>query len=168
MATPGHDAHINWWVLGSMITNAVLFFGFIAMKLKPHVSNGLIARRENMAKQLEEARAKQAEAERRLDEYKTKLENLEAEVARIVRSYEAEAEADKARLAEDAERAMQRFARETEFTISQEVKKAEKAIREAAIGATLEAAEQLLAAKITADDRRRLADEYIRELEEVA
>src|SRR5688572_23712355 len=97
----GHDAHINWWVLGSMITNAVLFFGFLAMKLKPHVSNGLIARRENMAKQLEEARGKQAEAERRLDEYKRKLDNLEAEVAGIVRAYEAEAEADKRRLAED-------------------------------------------------------------------
>jgi F-type H+-transporting ATPase subunit b len=151
-----------------MITNALLFFGFLAMKLKPHVSNGLIARRENMAKQLEEARAKQADAERRLDEYKTKLENLEAEVARIVKSYEAEAAADKQRLAEDTDRAIQRFVRETEFTINQEVKKAEKAIRDAAVSATLEAAEGLLKSKITADDRRRLADEYIRELEEVA
>jgi F-type H+-transporting ATPase subunit b len=164
----GGHGEINWWVLGSMITNAALFFGFLAMKLKPHVSNGLIARRENMAKQLEEARAKQAEAERRLDEYKTKLDNLEAEVARIVKSYEAEADADRRRLAEDADRAIQRFVRETEFTISQEVKKAEKAIRDAAVASTLEAAEQLLTTKITPDDRRRLADEYIQQLEEVA
>ncbi len=163
-----HEAHINWWVLGSTITNAILFFGFLAMKLRPHVSNGLLARRENMAKQLEEARTQQAEAERRLEEYKAKLENLEAEVARIVRSYEAEAEADKQRLTEETDRAMLRFARETEFTISQEVKKAEKAIRDAAVSATLEAAEQLLTSKITSDDRRRLADEYIRDLEKVA
>ena len=161
-------AHIDWFVLGSMITNAVLFFGFIAVRLKPHVSNGLIARRENMQKQLEEARAKQAEAERRLDEYKKKLENLEAEVAQIVKSYEAEADADRRRLVEDTDRAAQRFARETEFTISQEVKKAEKAIRNAAVASTLEAAEQLLNSKITSDDRRRLADEYIRDLEKVA
>jgi F-type H+-transporting ATPase subunit b len=164
----GHEAHIDWFVLGSTITNALLFFGFLAIKLKPHVTNGLIARRENMQKQLEEARTKQADAERRLDEYKAKLENLENEVARIVKSYESEAEADRRRLAEDTERAIQRFARETEFTISQEVKKAEKAIRDAAIASTLEAAEELLKSKITSDDRRRLADEYIRDLEKVA
>jgi F-type H+-transporting ATPase subunit b len=163
-----HSNHIDWFVLGSMITNALLFFGFLALRLKPHVSNGLIARRENMAKQLEEARAKQAEAERRLAEYKTKLENLEAEVARIVKSYESEAEADRRRMQEEADRAIQRFVRETEFTISQEAKKAEKAIRNAAISATLEAAEQLLTSRITSDDRRRLADEYIRDLEKVA
>lgn len=164
----GHVARIDWWVLGSMITNAILFFGFIAMKLKPHVSKGLIDRRDDMANQLEEAKRKQNEAARRLDEYKAKLDNLEAEVARIVRAYEAEAEADKHRLKEDADRAIQRFARETEFTLHQEVKKAEKAIREAAISATLEAAEEIVSSQITADDRRRLADEYIDQLEEVA
>lgn len=168
-ATGGeHEGGINWWVLGSMITNAILFFGFLGIKLSPIVSEGLKSRRENMAKQLEDARAKQAEAEKRLEEYKEKLDNLEAEVEGIVASYQKEAEADKKRMAEDTEKAVQRLVRETEFTISQETKKAEKVIRDAAIAATIETAEKMLEDKISSDDRRRLADEYIANLERVA
>lgn len=168
-ATGGdHGGGIDWWVLGSAITNAILFFGFLGFKLAPVVSEGLKSRRENMAKQLEDARAKQAEAERRLEEYKEKLDNLEAEVEGIVASYQKEAEADKRRMAEDTEKAVQRLVRETEFTISQEAKKAEKLIRDAAIAATLESAEKMLKEKVSSDDRRRLADEYIADLEKVA
>jgi F-type H+-transporting ATPase subunit b len=161
----GHDAHINWWTLGSMMVNAILFFGFLAIKLRPVVSNGLVARRENMAKQLEEARAQQAEAEKRLDEYKAKLDNLESEVDRIVKSYENEAEADRRRMSEEADRAIQRLVRETEFTLGQEVKKAEKIIREAAVSSTLEAAEEILTRSLTEADQKRLAEEYIARIE---
>ncbi len=160
----GHG-HLNWWVIGSLITNAVLFFGFLAMKLKPMVSNSLAERHDNMAKQLEEAQIKQAEAEARAKEFKEKLENLEAEVERIVESYRAEAQADKERMISDTEKAIVRLSREMDFTIRQEVLKAENTIREAAVQATMAAAEQKIVQRITDADQRRLADQYIQKLE---
>ena len=84
----GHH-HVDWFAVGSMIFNAVLFFGFLAYKAKPAIADGLLSRRNTMVQRLEEAQKKQAEAEKRLAEYAHKLEHLEEEVARIVKSYEA-------------------------------------------------------------------------------
>ncbi len=164
----GHGDGIDWWKLGSMITNAVLFFGGLAYLLAPKVRDALSARRGNMAKRLEEAQKRTAEAEQRLAEYKNKLDHLEEEVQRIVSAYEAEAQADRVRAQQDTEKALERLARENEFTIQQEMRKAEKIIRDAAVNATLEAAEQLVRERITEADRRRLADQYVRSLEQGA
>ena len=63
---------------------------------------------------------------------------------RVVKGYEAEAEADVARLRDETAKSIERLERETEFTLQQEVRKAEKVIRAAAAAATLETAEQLV------------------------
>lgn len=159
---------INWFVMLSTIGNAVLFFGFVGYKLRPIVSRGLSSRRDSMARQLEEARIKQEDAERRLAEYAHRLEHLEEEVERIVRSFEAEAKADAERMKAETERAIERLARENDFTIQQELRKAQKLIQEAGITATLEVAESLVKERITDADRRRLADQYIASLEKSA
>lgn len=160
------DHSINWFVVGSMFTNFVLFFGFLYVKLKGPVKTALEDRRDNMAKELEEAQAKQREAEAKLAEFKDKLSNLEAEVDRVVKSYEAEAEADAARMKDEAEKMVERLSRESEFTIKQEYRKAEQKIQTAAAKATLEAAEALIKERITDADRRRLVDQYISNLEQ--
>ena len=157
---------ISWWVIGSMVTNFVLFFGFLFVKLKGPVKGALVERRTNMAKKLEEAQAKQREAEAQLAEYKAKLANLEVEVQRVVSSYEATAKAEVQRMRQDNDKAIERLARESDFTIQQEMRKAEKMIREAAVRATLEAAESLIKERITDADRRRLVDQYISNLEQ--
>lgn len=159
------DHSVNWWVLGSMFTNFVLFFGFLAVKLKGPVGSALENRRSDMAKRLEEAQAKQREAEARLAEYKEKLANLESEVQRVIASYEAEAKADAERMQADTDKAIERLARESEIHIQQEVRKAEQTIRESAVRATLEAAEALIKDRITDADQRRLVDQYISNLE---
>lgn len=155
---------INWFELGSMFVNFAVLFGFLAWKLSPAVRNGLKARREDIGKRLIEAQKKQAEAEARLEAYKTKLDNLETEFQRVVESYEAEARADQKRMEEEADKAIQRLARETEFTIQQEVRKAEKLIQATAVEATLRKAEALVRERITDDDRRRLDQACIQEL----
>jgi len=161
-----HDEHLSWWVIGSMFTNFILFFGFLFVKLRRPVVDALAERRTNMAKQLEEAQAKQRAAEAQLAEYKAKLANLEAEVSQVVSSYEATAKAEVERMRQDNEKAIERLSRESDFTIQQEMRKAEKLIREAAVRATLEAAESLIKERITDADRRRLVDQYISNLEQ--
>lgn len=161
MAASGEHGEVNWFAVGSMIVNFFLFFGFLGYVLRRPVKGYLETRRENMAVQLREAQTRQAEAERKLAEYEGKLANLEGEVQRIVKSFEAQGEADRERLKNDADRAMERLVREVDFTLRQESLKAQREIREAGVKATLAMAEQMITERITDADRRRLADEYI-------
>ncbi len=167
-AAGGHSGEFNLFLVISLFTNFILFFGFLFIKLRPVVKTALHDRRENMGVRLREAEAKQKLAEARLAEYREKLENMELEIRRVVKGYEAEAEADVARLRDETSKSIDRLQRETEFTLQQEVRKAERVIRNAAAVATLETAEQLVKERITDADQRRLADQYVTQLEQNA
>jgi F-type H+-transporting ATPase subunit b len=162
------EHHFNAFEYFSTLTNFVVMFGFLAYVLKQPLQTFLETRRENMAAKLREAKDKQLQAEQRITEYKHRLDHLEEEVQRIVQAYEKEGEADRERMRVDAERAIERLTREADFTLKQEVRKAEKQIREAAAAATLEAAESMVKERITDADQRRLVDTYIGNLETAA
>lgn len=165
MAAGGADGHAegHWdmFKLVSQYLNFFILFGFIAFVVRKPLMMFLEQRRENMAGQLRIAQEKQAQAEKRLAEYASKLEHLEEEIGRVVKSFEAQGEADRQRMIQDADRAAERLVREVDFTIRQESIKATKAIREAGVQATLAMAEKLIVERITDSDRRRLADEYV-------
>lgn len=151
----------NLWKLGSQFLNFFILFGGIYVLVRKPLQTYLEQRREDMASKLREAQEKQAQAEKRLAEYASKLEHLEEEIARVVKSFEAQGEADKQRMLQDGDRAVERLSREVDFTIRQEVAKATKEIREAGVEATVKMAEKLISERITDSDRRRLADEYV-------
>lgn len=156
-----HASGIDWVLVVSLFTNAILFFGFLFWAARPAVSKALAARRANMAVDLERAQAKQTEAEQRLAEYQAKLDNLEREVAVVVQAYEREAKADEARIREETDRAIERMNREAEFTIRQETVKARRAIQAAAVEATLDAAEKKIRERIGDADHARLTRRYV-------
>ena len=164
----GHGNGVDPFVMVCLFGNFIIFFGFLFWKVGPTISMALKARRETMAEELAEAREKQREAEAQLAAYRDKLNNLEAEVQRIVASYEAEARAEAKRLEEDTQRALARLQRESEFTISQEIRKVEDALRAATVEATMEQAEVLIRDRIRPADHRRLADQYINRIEQEA
>jgi len=161
----GGEAHWDMFQLVSQYVNFVILFGGIALLVRKPLQTFLEMRRENMAGQLRIAQERQAEAERKLAEYASKLDRLEEEIGRVVKSFEAQGEADRQRMVIDADRAVERLVREADFTIRQESIKATKEIREAGVEATLAIAEKLIAERITDSDRRRLADEYVSQVQ---
>lgn len=156
----------GWAEMALVIGSAVIFFGYIIYKVRPSVAGGLRLRRMKIEEQLAEAEKKAAEAEARAAEYKDKLAHLEEEVQRIADNYKAEAEREAKRMEEETEAAIARLARDSDNTIHQEILKAEQRIHEAAVQTTLAAAEQLLRERTTDADQRRLADQYIKQLNE--
>lgn len=154
----------DWYTLGGQWFNFFVVFGAIAWLVRSRIKATLEARRSAMAVQLEEARAKQEEAEKRLSEFGNKLDHLEDEVQRIVKSFEEQGEADRGRIKLDADKAIERLVKEADFTINQEKAKAQREIREAGVRTTLLLAEKLIQERITDADRRRLADEYVRQV----
>lgn len=157
---------VKWGEVGAVILSAIIFFGFIAYKVRPAVRDGLLKRRSTLEEQLQEAQKKAAEAQARAEEYRDKLAHLEEEVQRIADNYKAEAEREATRMEQETEAAIARLARESDNTIRQEILKAEQRIHEAAVQTTLAAAEQLLRERTTDADQRRLADQYIKQLNE--
>lgn len=160
----GHETGWNVPLLAAQYVNFIILFGGIYVLVRKPLQTFLETRRENMAAQLRVAQEKQAEAEKRLAEYAQKLDHLEEEIARVVKSFEAQGEADRQRMLQDGDRAVERLQREVDFTIRQEAAKATKEIREAGVAATLALAEKLITERITDSDRRRLADEYVAQL----
>ena len=163
------NAGINWLQMGALWFNL-----FVLLWLLPKIIRGLtgmspgehlVAQRKQLKEELAAAKAKTEEAEAKLAKYVKKLDNLEKEVQQIVESYEQQGEADKQRLTEDADKAVDRLVREADFTIRQEALKAQREIRAAAVKTTLEMAEALVLERITDSDQRRLADEYIGSVE---
>ncbi len=160
----GHDDTINWIVVVCTVLNAIIFFGFLAVKLKGPLAGFLRDRRTRMQADIEAAQAKKKEAEAKLKVYEDRIQNLEDEVKSVVAAYEREAQTEKQKLEEDAKRTIARLEKEAEFQIQQEVKKAEISVREAAVAATVAAAERIIKDRITDQDKTRLADEAIRSL----
>ncbi len=169
----GHgDGSINWIEIVAMTINFGILVYLVPKVVKALGPDGLAPKallkknRDDLAAKLKEAEVKQAEAEARLTEYAKKLDNLEAEVATIVETYKKQGEADKQRITEDADKAVERLVREADFTIRQESLKAQREIRGAAVETTVKMAEDLVKQRITDADRRRLADEYIGSVEQ--
>jgi F0F1-type ATP synthase membrane subunit b/b' len=160
-AAENAEAAFDWLGLAFSWINFAIAIGVIVYFAGPGIRAWLKDRREGFAAQLKEAKAKQAEADQRLAEYGHKLDNLEAEVQRIVKSFEAQGEADRERLHQDADRAIERLVREVDFTIRQESLKAQQAVRAAAVDTTLGLTEKLVRDRITDADKRRLTDEYV-------
>jgi F-type H+-transporting ATPase subunit b len=167
----GHsDQGINWFEIIALWANFFILL-FLLPKIiksltgaspKEHLQN----QRNEIARQLKEAEVKQAEAEKRLTEYAKKLDNLENEVKEIMAGYEAQGKADEEKAEAEAEQRIERLMRDADFTVNQESLKAQRAIRQAAIDATIELSETIINDRITDADRRRLADEYISNIAE--
>ena len=165
-----HGAHgathsLNVTEIVGVFLNALLFFGFLFYVLRPKTKAGLIARRAHMEKAIQEAKEKQTQAEAKLAEFTKRLADLEGEVAQVVASYQKEAEAEEARIAEETGRALDRLRRESDFAVHQAVRKAEKTIRDAAIEATIRLTEQSLQNQLSKDEHSQIAERYIRDLE---
>ncbi|MBI4815298.1 MAG: ATP synthase F0 subunit B [Deltaproteobacteria bacterium] len=165
-AEGGADAehHWNMFELVSSFINFFLFFGFLFVVVKGPFASYLAARRSEFQKKLEEAESKQKAAEAKLVEYAHKLEHLEEEMARIVKSFEAQGEVERDRIKDDADRAIDRLVREVDFTIRQESLKAQQEIRATAIKTTLDLAESLVKERTTQADLVRLTDECVAQI----
>jgi F-type H+-transporting ATPase subunit b len=159
-----HDRSIDWFVMGSTIANAVLFFGALAFFLKKPVEGALVARRENMKTALAKAEARTREAQSRADVYADRLANLEQEIAQLVESFRGEAENERAKLEADGANQVRRMEQEMERTIQQEIAKAEATMKTYAAEATVRVAAEILRREIQPEDQRRLGRKYVEEL----
>jgi F-type H+-transporting ATPase subunit b len=156
--------HLRTQFIASVINFLFLLtiLGYVANK---KLGAALVARRDEISKSLEEAKALKAEAEAKHAEYKKRLLALDDEVAQIREEMLKAGRLESERIVEEAEKKAARLRKDTEFLIEQRMKTLRADVTREAVAGAVGAAEVILREKTTADDQQRLSRSYVAQLD---
>jgi len=171
----GHAPEINWISFSpsegqgppmaiALVNFAILIFLLVKLFGRSFTSF-LQTRHDSIKTALEEGKRLREEAQQRLEEYGRKIANVDREVDELVASIRAAAEEEKARILAQAEAQAAALEREAQDRIAAEIERSRRALEREVVGAAVAAAEKLLRDKTRDDDQRRLADNFVAELQ---
>ncbi len=147
-----------------LVINAAILFGAYYYFGKKPVSEGLAARRQTVARELDDAAKVKAEAEERLAEYKERLAAMDKELQTIREEILASGDKERDRIVKEAEEKAERMQKDAQFLLEQEMKQLRNELVRHAVEAATAAAEDVLRSKLSATDHDRLADEYLAQI----
>ena len=147
-----------------VLINALVLFAIYYYAGKKPIGDGLKARRDTVAKELDEAAKIKAEAKAKLEEYTERLEKLDQELDRMKAELVLAGEKDRDRIVKEAEEKAERMRKDAQFLLDQELKQLRIDLLKYTVDAAAGAAEKVLSTTLTAQDRDRLADEYLAQL----
>ncbi len=118
-------------------------------------------RRVEIASMIEEADKAKADAEKEYAEYKQKLANVDKDIQEIKESIMGELEGEKQRIIDEGKAAAERIVAQAKWSAEQEVLKAKNDLRNQVIDMAGDMAAGLVTNSMTADDQKRLLEEYL-------
>lgn len=148
----------------AMAINFALLVGIYYAFGKKPIAAGLQARRDNVAKEIEEANRIKKEAEDRAKMYQAKLARLEDELQTARQALIEAGQGERERIVREAEEKAARMRRDADMRIEQEMKQMRQDIWREAVEQAVTAAEDLLKKRVTQADQERLAEQYLTEL----
>lgn len=165
-ATDGHqvDSGVLAKDFAYRIFNFALMVGLLVYFLKKPIRNGLRNRREEIEKTLQEAQAAKAAAEAKYQEYSEKLEKATEEIAAISQSILREGEHERDKILATAREMSVKIQQEADAKAANAVANAKTELREEAARLAVELAEDLLKRDFSAQDQKRLVEEYMQKV----
>ncbi|PLY01604.1 MAG: ATPase [Desulfuromonas sp.] len=149
------------------ILNFAIMIGLLAYFVAKPFKNGMANRRESIEKALEEARKAQADAEAKFAEYDAKLAAANEEIEELSAAIGREGELERKNILENAEKMAAKIEQDADRNAELAVSKARAELRQEAAVLAVELAKGLLEKNFTADDQKRLVDEYIEKVGEL-
>lgn len=125
------------------------------------IVDGLRKRKEGILRGMEEAAKMKKEAEAQLQSYEEKLAQVDQEVSRIQTQMRKSAEAEHARILQEAKERRERMERDAHLLVQQELKAVRESLIETTIASALKSAEQTLRERLGEADQQRFADDYL-------
>ena len=150
------------------VVNFILLLWVIRKLAKQPLASFLTERRRRIESGIQEAAQVKAKAEAAFNEYNERLKTLDSELAKLRTDIAKAAAADRAQIVADAEESAQRVKAETEALVARQAEQLETEIRREVVQAAIDAAERAVREAMTAEDQRRLADAFARELGKVS
>jgi len=121
-------------------------------------------RAEGIQRSLQEAAAAREAAARAQEEHRAQIQAAQREAAALREQVQREVETERQRLQAAARAEAERLLADARREIAAETRRAKASLRDEAVTLSLAAAERLLGRALTAEDQRRLAEQYVREL----
>lgn len=144
-----------------LLLNFGLLLLIIAKYGGPVASKLAQERHDQIKTALDEAAKLREQAQQKLTEYEARIKDVDAEVKKLVDGIRADAEADKARILEAAERQAAQMKKDAESRIAAEIEIARGALSREVAAAATGATEKLLREKMTTDDQTKLVATFL-------
>ncbi len=147
--------------LGFRVMNFVaLMIILIKFGAKP-VGAALSGRRRQVKEDLDALEAKKIEAERSYKEFSAKLASVEKDVDLIVEKAIAQAEIEKVKIIERAEKAAEDIKRQAQMTVANEIIAARRMLKNEIADKAAIMAEALILKNLTEDDQVKIVEDYL-------
>jgi F-type H+-transporting ATPase subunit b len=149
-----------YWLL--VILNFAIIAAFIGWAWKKNLPTAFRSRTETIRKSLDEARSASEDANRRLSEIEGRLSRLDADIAEMRKSAEAEAAAEEERIKVAAEQERRNVIASAESDIDAAAKAARRDLKNYAASLAVSLAEKKI--KVDAQTDEALVRRFVREL----
>lgn len=150
------------------VVNFGLLLAVLGLAVRRPAKSYLRERRIAVEENLAEAQRLKKEAESKYQEYADRLQKLDQELERLRHDMVKAGEAERDRIVKEAEHKAARMRRDTEFVIEQQMKQLRADLTQEAVENAIVTAEKVLREQVTAEDQKRLADNYLEQLRESA
>ena len=147
--------------------NFALMAGLLAYFVTKPIRKGLKGRTAEIEKTLADAEAAKAAAEAKHKEYSDKLAKATEEIAGITAAIRREGELERDKIIAAAKDMADKIEREADNKAAGVVAKARIELREEASRLAVELAEDVLKKQVSADDQKRLVEEYMQKMGEL-
>jgi F-type H+-transporting ATPase subunit b len=147
--------------------NFALMAGLLAYFVTKPIRKGLKGRTEEIEKTLADAESAKAAAEAKHKEYSDKLAKATEEIAGITEAIRREGELERDKIIAAAKDMADKIEREADNKAAGVVAKARIELREEASRLAVELAEDMLKKQVSADDQKRLVEEYMQKMGEL-
>jgi len=151
----------NWKNFILRCINFALVMGVVWWVAGKKIANTFSGRRLSIENQLADLEERKAAAQKRLGDVERSIANLETEKAQILADYKAQGEALKASIVKAAEEQAVRIKAQAKLSAEQEAKSAMDALRVEMADKIIEAAQGILAKKLTAEVQDKLVDDAL-------
>jgi len=149
------------------VLNFTIVVAILAYFLTKPIKKVFAGRREEIEKNLAEAKTIKEEAEAKFAEYDRKLAQATEEISEISAAIRREGELEKQKIIENAKAMAIKIEQDAEKAAEMEVAKARTVLQQEAVQLAVGVAEELLKKNFTKEDDTRLIDEYMQKVGEL-
>ena len=146
------------------VVNFLILIALLTKFLFKPLSRFLAERAEGIERSLTEARLARETAAKTQEEYRAQILATQREAALLREQAQREVEAERQRLLKESREEAQRLVAEGKAQIEAETRRAKASLRQEIVALSLLVAERVLGRAMTADDQKRLAEQYLRDL----
>ncbi len=155
----------GWWETIGRWFNLALLFGVIIYAARIPAREYFARRRQEIQREILEARQAREDAERRLAEIEARMNNLDVELEKLRQQADQEAAAERERILEQARRDAEKIRASAGREIEGIGRTVRKQLREYAAELAVELAEDRIRSKMGEPEQRRLAEKFFNGLE---